>query len=373
MKIYKNTWKKFVFLDAPLLFLGLNYVFYNALAINELKTLLRISAILLLLVGWVLKKEYKIEKTMLVGLLFSVFALILNGTVAIDFFVIMFLSICVTYPLEALVKSAFKMNVLLVFLMLFLMKLHIVNNTGYVSSMGRLRYTLGFENPNVAALFYSSAVYLLLVSQAKIKHVIIIISFFAACAVYYYTDSRTSFLALLVFIFLEEIYRLLCRKDYERAKRIYGKGAIIICDTLFALNLLSVFMIDKFMRFDKLLSFRISTFSKMIADAGWRGFFFGGTYHTVDNFYYMLLFQYGIFIYLFTAVATHFAIKNMIKNEDIRYVALLVGMLLVAMMESSLIRPEILVTLVFWKVVLAGKTDLSKQSKYIRNTVNEKQ
>lgn len=92
-------------------------------------------------------------------------SLMLNGSMALNFVVIVLFAICASYSLETIVKSAFRINVFLVLVMIVLMALHIVNNTSYVSTMGRLRYTLGFENPNVAALFYSSAIYLLLVSR----------------------------------------------------------------------------------------------------------------------------------------------------------------------------------------------------------------
>ena len=105
------------------------------------------------------------------------------------------------------------------------------------------------------------------------------------------------------------------------------------------------------MAFDELLSFRVSTFLEMIYNADLRTFLFGGSCETVDNFYYMLLFQYGFFIYLFVAVLVHSSIKRMIIEENTKYIPLLVGLFLVATMESSLIRPEILVTLVVWKVV----------------------
>lgn len=137
----------------------------------------------------------------------------------------------------------------------------------------------------------------------------------------------------------------------------FGKCSIAIIDMLFILNLVSVFIIDKFMVFDALLSFRISTFSRMINSSGIKCFLLGGTTATVDNFYYMLLFQYGIFIYIFVAISTHFAMKKMVTSRNSRYISLLVGLFLVAMMESSLIRPEILVALVVWKIILSGNNE----------------
>ena len=49
----------------------------------------------------------------------------------------------------------------------------------------------------------------------------------------------------------------------------------------------------------------------------------------------------------------------MVGKNEIKYVSLIVGLLLVAMMESSLIRPEILVTLVVWKIIFSRNNEYS--------------
>ena len=357
MRIRKRLWEEVIFLDIPLFLLGANYVLYNALAIESMKILLRISAIMLVLVGWILKATFKVDRKALWAIILAILLLILNGNIALNFAVFVLFAICVTYPLETIVRSAFRINVILVLLMLLLMICHVVDNTGYISTMGRLRYTMGFENPNVAALFYSSAIYLLLASREKLKGLIIFFAFLMMLIVFFYTDSRTSLFALMTFVVLEIMYFIFEKKNMKIAKQILGKCSILIVDILFVLNLASVFVINKFMVFDELLSFRISTFSKMISKSGIRCFLFGGTLETVDNFYYMLLFQYGIFIYVFVAFSTHMAMKRMVVNKNTKYIALIVGLFFVAMMESSLIRPEILVSLVVWKIILSEKND----------------
>lgn len=357
MKIRKNIWEEIIFLDVPLFLLGMNYVLYNALSLDSMKTIFRVGAILLLLIGWTLKGRFVIGKKTFLAMALAMVAFLLNGSMALNFVVIILFSICVTYPIDKIIKSTFRINILLVVIMIALMGLHIVNNTSYVSTMGRLRYTLGFENPNVAALFYASAIYLFLVSRKRIKLIVIGVSFAMTAIVYYYTNSRTSLLALLMFVALEGIFLFLQKKNMEKAQTVFGKFSIMFTDALFIINLVSVFVIDKFMVFDTLLSFRISAFSKMINSSGVRGFLLGGTTETVDNFYYMLLFQYGIFIYIFVAVSTHFAMKKMVINKDIKYISLFVGLFMVGMMESSLIRPEILVTLVVWKIIFSGNSE----------------
>lgn len=363
MRIKTKRLEEILFLDVPLFLLGMNYILYNALSIDSLKTVFRVGAILLLLIGWGLKGKFVIQKKSFLAIVLAIIALVLNGSMALNFVVIMLFTICVTYPIDAIVKSLFKVNVLLVAIMIILMGLHVVNNTSYVSTMGRLRSTLGFENPNAAALFYASAIFLFLVSRDRIKRKDIVISFVMTAIIFYFTNSRTPFLALLMFVFLEEIFRVLQKKNMQKTQMTVGKLSVKLVDALFILNLVSVFIIDLFMPLDELLSFRISSFSRMINSSGVREFLFGGTIKTVDNFYYMLLFQYGIFIYIFVATSTHFAMKKMVARGDIKYISLFVGLFSIGMMESSLIRPEILVTLAMWKIIFSGnKGSLTENS-----------
>lgn len=357
MKIRKELLEEVAFLDLPLFLLGINYVLYNALSMESMKIVFRMVAIILFLIGWILKGNFKIDLKAFIAIILALISLILNGSMALNFTVLVLFAICAEYPIETIIKSAFRINVSLVLLMIILMVSHVVDNTSYISTMGRLRQTLGFENPNVAALFYSSAIYLFLASRRELKKRSVFVAFLLTAVIFLYTNSRTSLVALLIFVGLELLYLIFEKKSMDKAKLIFGKCAVIFIDVLFALNLISVFMINKFMVLDQLLSYRISTFSRMINSAGLRCFLLGGTIKTVDNFYYMLLFQYGIIIYVFVAYSTHAAMKKMIENLNIKYVALLVGLFLVAMMESSLIRPEILVSLVVWKVVLSEQTD----------------
>lgn len=364
MKIRKNAFDYLLFLDLPLFLLGLNYMLYNAFSMDILKTQLRVLSIILLLIGCILKKNIIVKKKAVLSMALAIVALLLNGSTSLNLVVIILFSVCAIYPLNSIVQSAFKVNLLLVTIMIVLMLIGIVDNTSYISTMGRLRYTLGFDNPNVAALFYSSAIYLMLVSMKKTK-VLMLVAFLMSLILFYYTNSRTTLLALITFVFLEGIYSIFEKRKMDKSKVIFGKLSILSIDILFVVNLLSVFLIEKFMIFDELLSYRISTFSKMINSSGLRSFLLGGTHETVDNFYYMLLFQYGIFIYIFVACLTHFAMKKMVNKGYIKYIALLVGLFLVGMMESSLIRPEILVSLIVWKVIISGDDENHKNNNLI--------
>lgn len=355
MKINRSVCKKYLFLDIPLLLLGLNYVLYNAFSFDLAKDLLRIVAVSLFVIGWILKGNLILTKKEVFAIFLAVMAVIFNGTLALNFLLIVVFSVCVTFNTNNIISSSLKINGLLVLFMIILMLFNVIDNKGYISSMGRLRYTLGFENPNVAALFYSSAIYLFIVSREKMKYSVAVLAVVCTIVLYYYTNSRTTLMALVAFLILESLNNIMKKRNMRFTRNIFLFSSLYFVDFLFLLNLVSIFSINQFMVFDEVLSFRISTFSRMINNADLGIFLFGGTLKTVDNFYYMLLFQYGIFIYFFVAVLVHSSIKRMIKEENTKYIPLLVGLFLVATMESSLIRPEILVTLVVWKVIFLSK------------------
>ena len=205
MKINRSVCKKYLFLDIPLLLLGLNYVLYNAFSFELVKDLMRIVGVSLFVIGWVLKGNFTLTKKKIFAIFLAVMAVIFNGPLALNFLVIVIFSVCVTYNTNNIISSSFKINGLLALSMIVLMFLNVIDNRGYISSMGRLRYTLGFENPNVAALFYSSAIYLLIVSREKNEYLILILATISTIILYYYTNSRTELIALLMFLILEFI------------------------------------------------------------------------------------------------------------------------------------------------------------------------
>ncbi|MDD3416770.1 MAG: hypothetical protein PHY47_22715 [Lachnospiraceae bacterium] len=373
MKISKKSIPNVLFFELPMFMLGLNYILYNALGVDSLKTIIRVVSIILIVIGYLLSNDYILTKKEFFAVGLAFIMVLINGTTSLNLLVAIVFAICVCQPVNEVLNSAKRINIALTVLMGVLLVFHVVSNTGYVSTMGRLRFTLGFENPNVASLFYSSAIILFIVAQKKRKIIKIFLGLILSIILYVYTDSRTSFLAIVLLCVLEVVFYVCDKRNNINGRRVFGKIALIVVDSLFTINLLSVFFIERFMVLDELLSFRISTFSKMIVNSGLRCFLFGGTTNTVDNFYYMLLFQYGIFVYLFVAIMTHVALNKCIKSEQDSLVSLLFTMFLVGVMESSIIRPEILVSLMVWKIVISNKNMELKSPYRCEEKINVKE
>lgn len=348
IRIDKNKIRDFFFCDIPLLLLALNYVLYNALSYSEIKNPIRIAALLLVLVGWVIKGEYHLSKTESIFAVLAILELIINGSQSLNLVALVFFAICSTREIEEDVKHMFVISLALCILMLTLTRLGLVTNKSYISTFGRARTTLGFNNPNVGALFFSSAIYLFLISRTKIRLLDIGISCVFGFLIYYFTNSRTALVSMAVFLLMIIIVVL-----RERGWKIaIEKVCKVLVDMMFALNFLSIFFINKLMQFDVITSFRISSFHKMINEAGIKGFLIGGTIRTVDSFYYMMIFSYGVIAYLVFAIFVHTAIKKLSEFKRYKMIAFLTAVFVCGIMESSIIRPEILSMLLVWKIVI---------------------
>lgn len=342
--------RNLIFCDLPLFLLGFNYILYNSLGLDSAKNVIRIVALTILFLGWLFEARKKLTIIETTFAVVCIFQLLINGSQAVNLFALVGFSICATRSIEEEKIQMFKISLLLVVLMMVFMLMGVVSNTEYVSTMGRARATMGFINPNVAALFYSSAVYLFVLSRKKISILTTIEVAAMAAAIFFFTNCRTSVIALSLFAFF--LLLIVFREKGWNFK--IENICIIIVDSLFVLNFLSVFFTSKLMRFDVATSFRITTFQNMINDAGIKGLILGGTTKTADSFYYMMLFSFGAITYILFAVFVHQAMNRLKEQKRLTEIAFLVAVFVYGIMESSIIRPELLSMLLVWKIVIKG-------------------
>ena len=342
----------YIFNDLPLFLLAFNYIFYNALPYADYKNYLRIIALTLFLIGWLITGPYRISKIELICLAIVGFELIINGSLAINLTALVGYAILSKRNIDEDINRMFYICFILCFILLILISLGLVSNTTYISTMGRSRSTLGFNNPNVAALFYSTIVYLYLLSRKTITYKHLILSSILTIVVFYFTDSRTSFVSLSLFIIIITLTNL----KTTRIEFLIKKIAVVFIDSICVLNLISIFFINKFMKYDVLTSYRLSSFQMMINEAGLTGLLFGGTNYSVDSFYYMFIFSYGLIAFVLFMIIVHFSVNQLIATNNYRMLAFLFAVFIGGMMESSIIRPELLSTLLVWKTIIKPQT-----------------
>lgn len=194
------------------------------------------------------------------------------------------------------------------------------------------RYTLGFAHPNTAMslllpIFF--LVYYLYYEKAKI--LISIFIFIIGKIIFNYTYSRTTFLLILLFIFLI----LVNDKYIEKLKGIFLlEGGIIIFFTFFlpyyfrATFLNKLFSGRLILFHHYLIKFQITLFgSKSIIE-------YYETY-PLDNVYLRTLFENGIIGFILLIILIFYVMKILFENKDYKAVRIFSIVLIFGFMEGT--------------------------------------
>ncbi|WP_279002211.1 hypothetical protein [Acidaminococcus fermentans] len=349
-KHYRNNIIQFIFVDLPIFILILNFVLYSVFNVDNAKNILRIFSFILFICGWIINGEYKFTVEQLFIMFISIILFLFQGTSALNFLSVVIFAFSTKIDLNTLVKKVFKINVFYALLILFCLYGGLISNTIYVDTVGRTRNTMGFINPNAGALFYSSIIYLYILSRNRIRITDYTLALIGNILIFYYSNSRTSFFALNFYLLMIPIFNRFVNKP------IVKKEICIFNDLLWLMGIISLFILNIFLDFDFVLSNRISNYMQFMEQAGIWGAIIGGgelPQITVDNFYFMFLYQSGIFIYLLSMYLVHKSTYFLTNRRESKILAFMTAMFLMGITESSFLRPEIPVTLILWKILLA--------------------
>lgn len=332
--------------DLPVLLLGMDYIFYNAFEFDTYKNIIRILAFSLLIIGGSIRRR-RITKIQLALLLFIAVELVFQGAPALNMAAAFLFAWCTTHDIRDISKRVCKINFWLLGLACLFLMTGILDMKTYAVG-ARIRGTLGFVNPNAAALFYISIVYLFIISREHLKWWHLGLAFAYNLFIFSITDSRTVFLAVSLFLLLIPFFKF---RKFTAVFALLAKGSIGL---LWIGSALSMLFIDSLRSLDVLLSFRISYFTQLIQRAEIENYLLGGTDFNgivVDNFYYIFLFQYGVLFYAFAAILFLRITFCCVRNQQFTFLAFLLSVSFMGLMESSFIRPEILFALLVWKAV----------------------
>lgn len=338
-----------ILLYLALFCLGMNYIMYNALGIEQFKTSLRIIGIALLLTKWVISGKTRI--TMMQGMLLflSVIALILNGFESIKLLTLVVIGISMGED-ETGAKIAYQVNVLLFYAVIVLLATGIMHNRVWYGGneiIRKTRWTLGFGNPNHATAFFTSFFCLYVMTRNKLTKWHLLILLVVEVGIFYFTNSRTWFIA---YVFFSAILFIMLYTD--RIQNILQTLCIIIIDVFFAIHLFLQYILGFLMRFDVLFSFRISRFQTELSRFGLREYLLGGGIVSVDSMYISLLYDYGLLAYIIVWVCVHITMKNLRNDNNYKMLAFVAAMLTAGLMESSTIRPEFMSSIILWNVIV---------------------
>lgn len=331
-------------------FLNINYLFYHTIDGYLYKMSLRMLAVLLLLLSILFSKKLKISFKFILVCAYLLIGFVIGNEQLqnILFILLMVYSISINMDDNNVVKTLFVVSLLTLFVFVLLRHFGIIKDT-ITFYGGRLRNSLGFDNPNSLSLIMIDFFYFFIMKAKKKRNLVCIIVLLMSFYINAYSDSRTLLISTIICVALTMLFEL---KIFSKITTKLTQNKFI-CFIVLSLFFISPFLIgvitSNAYSFDKLLSFRGTTINNYILNHSFLNYIIGfSNITTIDNSYIVLFFTVGIIGYLLIFTLFQKAINNL-KNKE--YITLIIMMLSYGMMESILIRAECLVTIYFWYVI----------------------
>ena len=340
--------------------LGINYLLYSFFQFDFNRNILRIVAGAFFILSILLGKRISVREFCLIPV--AAYMLIVNGSLSSNIAYFILAAIAIPYVADIVWKQLNMFQIVMTIVVILCLVLGIVNNR-VTSIAGRTRNTLGFTNVNAAAIFFFSLliIWLLKIKNISVKHLLITIAI--SFAVYRLTDSRTVFACTMIF---SVCYLVLSRWNGRWTSILFG-----VCVTVFYLSPVLVIMArSAFPTLDIVLSSRLKWFSLYIANHSINTLLFGGSkIEGIDNFYLCLLYNGGIFFYIFTWYMNISALSKYILRRNPGYAAFIIAITAYGLMESGVIRCELLCMIMFWYLLLRPLKNEEREEDNVRETV----
>lgn len=228
--------------------------------------------------------------------------------------------------------------------------------------INRIRYSLGFlYEINLGAWYLTSALTIILALKGMEKGRVVIISGINIL-IYIITDSRTTFYFYVLFLLIYFGFNIWDK----RVKKLYviPKGCITaLCIFIFGIPFFSGIIMEHIPWVDTLFSGRLWGIANRIGGMKFHNYLLGAYNDPLACFYYNLLTQYGIIIYMVFFVLINKALLYYSDKKKIIEFSLLLSLLAVGLVEGSLYTPEELSSLWFWSIIGRGGWNYANEKK----------
>lgn len=350
--IFENIRKVCVFL----LLLVLNMRFIISNIVDEKTNVLMIICIILAFLSF----DYRsLLKGFLLMILLVIFAAIVDYSYnKVSILTILLLMQC-AYSID--IKTYLKFNVII--LGVSALTLFVIYGKGDLEMwdsisdvvLDRQRYNFKMGHPNVAALYYYGLLIcsLLLLSISKYK-ALLPLGFVIAAAIAYYisieTVSRSFVLSVIAFIIVGTYYSI--RKWISPSYRLGFSKYILLSFPILCLSF-TVYIglnYEDYPVLDLMLSSRPMLYNDFFQTIELKNFVVGTDAFDdiiIDNGYLHITFQVGIVFLLFFLWIYFFSMKKIIEQQNILLLASIISALTYSLMESFLVNPVMIGTLVF--------------------------
>lgn len=220
----------------------------------------------------------------------------------------------------------------------------------------RVRYDFGFGHPNIAAIYYWGlfASILLYCYLSRYRNFVwILLGGLLLFSIFLYTETVSRSFILTIFSFIVVVTYYSLRSRFQPNYRIgYSRYILYILPLLFtALSIYLAINVEKYSALNMLVSTRLTLYKELIDSLSPLQFLLGTTAFDriiVDSSYMHLLFEAGILLFIYFIYLYIFAIRNIVKQQNIFVIAVFTGFLVYGIMESLLLFSVIIGNNLFW-------------------------
>jgi hypothetical protein len=335
--------------------INLNAVSNNFLLFNRF-VIVFLLTICLLLKSSISKHEISILLFLVSGQILSGFA----NPIGINLLFIMMFVISVKKPgIEKVSRySLLCLAVAIIFLVAGVNLGLIENRTEIVgavegsgSTSNRVRSTFGMHESNSFSALVTAFIFILLFTYRKNR-----VKIFFPCAflVYYFyleTDSRTMLLSIGLFFMFYQFYNFV-----SRWRSLFTVSILFIILLPVALTIMSGWVVSNFPILDLILSFRLTYAGNLVDAMTFRNWLIGGqtlvSNNTVDNSFALIISASGLPFLTYLIFMVYKRLKVCFQNRDPDTFCFILAFWSYSYSESNMLRPEALIGLIFWLLIL---------------------
>ncbi len=335
--------------------LGINYLLYAFFEIEILKVPIRLCVMFIMLVVYFYREKLGYHNIIIVSM--AVYLILIQGTLTINIAFLLVAGMCLSQINEEIIYKYMNIINMVVLIIVVFSLLTGFEVSERIVTDGRTREDFGFDNVNSAGLLIYSIVSVFVLSSKKIKTYHAILAIALVVFVYMRTNSRTSFYGTVALLVLQPIFSVIP----------YYIKKIFLPIACFLMFISPLFWLTPGMQTHEMnlkYSFRPWLFKVYFESISRRIFLFGGnTAQDVDNFYLVFLGNAGIILYVGLLFMLIMNIIKLSKNNDNKRLAFIFSSLIIAITETSLIRPEIMSMLAFWVMLFRCFQDIKPQKR----------
>lgn len=336
-------------MELALLLLMLNFLLYQCFDMDDVKDTVRIIAIGIMAIGVLLNlRAFRVDKSILFYTLFCMMTVALGKSVSINWPVLLVTVIAMrSMDTNQVTNMLVRVSTVGVIVYFALRLGGRIEDYVYSGATGRVRNTLGFSNVNAAALFFFSWM-VLLFTQKKENTFLRVLSLVLFLWVVQQTNTRSVAVAFVLYVLVRLLLGVLVRRTREKGWKRLCVVVVILEICVVVVSISYPLLLRLFPALDEFLSYRLTLGTSALQTLNFRNWLFGGTGGGSDNYFHVIISQYGMIALLmelcFVAVATW----NALRRRDVQMVSYIVSLWTMSMMETFLFRPELMIAVLFW-------------------------